>query len=250
MEASEQGTMDPEGAQTSEGGVQTTTTTTTEPSGGQSPAAQKQASEVNNPELHTPPDAQPVQQGSTAQEQAQGQSSAGEQPPAEPGSDPAQGDPTFEEQQAQAAAAQSPAEPQTVPEQRPQAFTGATLVSDSSKRLDGAPAATEEDFKRANSDEAKKASIENSRTPNLVVGQRVVITEPNPEAGRMAYVLQIAYADGIQGMLANSGTPEARFAEVESYVLRTRDGRTDTLDVPPDQVKPLDDIAGWGRGQI
>lgn len=222
MEASDTGTMDPEGAQT-EGGVQTTTTTTTEP----------------------------LADGQTAQEQATGDQSQGGQPPDAPGQDPAQGDEAkFEDQQAAEAAAQSPAERQTVPEQRPQAFSGAESVSDASKRLDKAVAPTEEGYERANSDEAKEASIKNSRTPNLVEGQRVQILEPNSEAGRMAYVLKVVPSDGIQGMLAASGTPEARFAELSGYVVRTRDGRSDILEVKPEEVKPLDDIQGWGRGQI
>lgn len=159
----------------------------------------------------------------------------------------------FKSSQAQVAATQSPGETQTVPEVRPQAAVSPAPgagVSEASKRLDGAPAATLEDVQRANSQEAKDASIENSRMPNLVIGQRVQILEPNSEAGRMAYVQAIQFADGIQQMISQSGTPEARFAQVDSYVVKTRDGRSDILDIPGDQLKPLDDIAGWGRGQI
>lgn len=204
---------------------------------------------------------QPLAQGATAQEQATGQASTGspaEAPTEAPGQAPEQGDPaepatpTFEEQQAAAAAAQSPGEPQVVPEGRPQAFQSTELKSDSQKRAEEADPGPMDQaaYDRANSDEAKAEAAKNSRTPNLLVGQRVQIIEPNSEAGRMAYVLQIDYADGIQGMLAASGQPEARFAEVQDYVVRTRDGRSDILVVKPDEVKPLDDTQGWGRGQI
>jgi hypothetical protein len=173
-------------------------------------------------------------------------------------STPAEESPTdddvFLQEQEAAAAAQSPAEPQVVPEVRPQAAVTPAPgqgVSEASKRIDtAAPAMGQEAYDRANSDEAKAAATEASRMPNLTEGQRVVITGDNPEAGRMAYIQSIAYKDGIQDMVAHSGTGEARFADVDHYVIRTRDGRSDLLVVPPDQVTPLEDNEGWGRGQI
>jgi hypothetical protein len=190
-------------------------------------------------------ESKPLEEGATAQEQAQGQ-------PADTSSqDAAPAEPSLADEQAAQAAAQSPAEPQVVPEVRPQAFQQAELHSDSELRAQAAqPQATQEDYDRANSDEAKEAAIKNSRTPNLVVGTRVQIVEPHPEAGRMAFVQQVVPADGIQGMMIATGVPEARFAELSGYIVKTRDGRSDILEVKPDEVKPLDDIQGWGRGQI
>src|SRR5438270_218721 len=111
---------------------------------------------------------QPIEQGSTAQEQAQGQVSTGEPPPEAPGQQPAQGDePSFTDEQKAQAQAQSPAEPQVVPEVRPQAFQQAEVHSDSelrAKEADGGPM-DQEAYDRANSDQAKEDSVKNSRTP-------------------------------------------------------------------------------------
>lgn len=157
-----------------------------------------------------------------------------------------------EEQIAASAGVQSPGEPQEVAEQRPQAFQGTpgAGVSESSKRLDVSQPHGPEEIAAANSEANKAAADENSRMPNLVVGTRVQIVEPHSEAGRMAFVQSIVYKDGIQQMLAAADTPERRFAEVLQYILVTRDGRSDTLTAEPNEVKALDVIQGWGRGQI
>lgn len=158
--------------------------------------------------------------------------------------------------QAAVAATQTSADDQTVavPEQRPQVFTQPDPVgqSEASKRAAAAtaPAATQADYDRANSDEAKEASVEAGRLPNLIVGTRVQISGDHPEAGRMAHVVAVEYASPIDALLGSSATPEARFAEVADYIVRTRDGRSDVLVTKPDQVTPLDSIQGWGRGQI
>lgn len=157
--------------------------------------------------------------------------------------------PDFTKQQAEAAAAQSPAELQTVPEQRPQAFDGDNVVSETSTRLDSNTPATQEDYDRADSDKAKKDSIKNSRSPRLYEGQRVTFID-GPEKGRMGFVQSVVFTDAVQQMMASTGIPEARFAEVQSYIIRTRDGRSDVISAKPEEVKPLDDIEGWGRGQI
>lgn len=88
-----------------------------------------------------------------------------------------------------------------------------------------------------------------SRVPNLVEGTRVKVTA-GPYAGRMAYVMAIHFIDGIQQMIAASGTSEARFATVQSYVLRTRDGRSDIFEAAPGEVSVLSNIEGWGRGEM
>jgi hypothetical protein len=162
---------------------------------------------------------------------------------------PLTGQEKFEQEQAEAASAQSPAELQTVPEQRPQAFDGVDTVSESSTRLDTNVPATQEDYDRANSDKAKKDSVKNSRTPRLYEGQRVTFID-GPEKGRMGFVTHVEFTDAVQQMISSSGIPEARFAEVAAYIIRTRDGRSDVISAKPSEVKPLDDIEGWGRGQI
>jgi hypothetical protein len=118
--------------------------------------------------------------------------------------------------------------------------------------MDSAPAATQEDYDRANSDEAKEAAAKEARAPNLLPGQRVQLTGKDvtgvDQSGRMAYVLQPNYPDPIQAMIAGYGGPEARFAEVETYDVQTRDGRQDRLTVAPDALTPLEINEGWGRG--
>lgn len=158
-------------------------------------------------------------------------------------------EPTFEEQQAAEAAAQSPAELQTVPEQRPQAFDGDSVVSEASTRLDSNVPATQEDYDRANSDKAKADSVKNSRTPRLYEGQRVTFID-GPEKGRMGFVTHVEFTDAVQQMIGSAGISEARFADVAAYIVRTRDGRSDVISAKPSEIKPLDDIEGWGRGQI
>jgi hypothetical protein len=96
---------------------------------------------------------------------------------------------------------------------------------------------------------AKKAGGEGHQR-RLYPGQRVQIIAPNEEEGRMAYVQTPVYKDAVQELLANSGTAEAPFAEVLSYIVRTRDGRSDLLNVPADELRTLEPNAGWGRGQI
>lgn len=86
--------------------------------------------------------------------------------------------------------------------------------------------------------------------PHLMVGARGTILPPHENAGRMVVVTSVEYTDPIQTLLANSGTPAAASAKVQDYIVRTRDGRSDTIVVPPDQLQPLEVNEGWGRGQI
>jgi hypothetical protein len=158
----------------------------------------------------------------------------------------------FAEEQAAAAAAQGVDDgTQTVPEQRPQAFMSpAKGEGDSAAGKRAAARAAKAMGPEAYERAKPKEGVSEGRTPHLYPGQRVVIIQPNEEAGRMALVQVINYKDDIQTLIAGSGTPEARFAEVTSYVVLTRDGRSDTLNVPANEVKPLETIGGWGRGQI
>lgn len=173
------------------------------------------------------------------------------QPPDEPDED-------FEAEQATAAAVQSPAERQTVPEVRPQSFVSDPLGgsrSDTQQReIDSqtgaaAPAMGQEAYDAANSDENKKAALDESKLPNLYPGQRVQIISGDNQ-GRNAYVVQALYEDAVQAMIASAGVAESRFAEVTGYIVQTRDGRTDRLEVKPDEIRTLEVTDGWGRGQI
>jgi hypothetical protein len=156
----------------------------------------------------------------------------------------------FLDEEAAAAEAQSPAEPQTVPERRPQAFLSPTGGdSEAGKR---AAKLTEamgpEAYERAKVDEKHHGG--EGRLPRLYPGQRVQILADHPEAGRMAYIQAPIFDDAIQELIGNSGSSEARFATVDSYVVRTRDGRSDVLVVPSEDLTPLEVHQGWGRGQI
>lgn len=86
--------------------------------------------------------------------------------------------------------------------------------------------------------------------PVLVEGTKVQVIA-GEFAGRMAYTTDINFA-----------TPEdsARFhdphgnkrntAKVDTYTVKTRDGRTDTFTVKPSEIRLLDETNGWGRGSI
>jgi hypothetical protein len=86
--------------------------------------------------------------------------------------------------------------------------------------------------------------------PNLLVGQRVRITGGEFE-GRMAYVLDRQFA-GTEAILQATAPnhPYRAFAEVEAYICRSRDGRNETFSVAPDDLEPLAENNGWGRGSI
>ncbi len=97
-------------------------------------------------------------------------------------------------------------------------------------------------------DEQVEEYLSQSRFPNLLPGTRVKITG-GPYSGRMGAILDIHYVDGIQQMIAASGTSEARFAEVQSYIVRTRDARTDLVEVAPGELVALSTVEGWARGE-
>lgn len=167
-------------------------------------------------------------------------------------------EPTLEETLAAQAAAQSQTEPQVVPEQRPQA---ATQPADSQrsamdKALTPAAAHGEAEYKAAEPTDVNEANaLEAGRVPILLVGQRVQLsgddlTNKVDQSGRMALIQQRIFKDPVQEMIAGMGGPESRFAEVQSYVVLTRDGRSDTLVMPPEGVSSLETGNGWGRGTI
>ena len=97
--------------------------------------------------------------------------------------------------------------------------------------------------------EALAIAEKEGRLPHLIDGERVRVTSGDYE-GRMAYVMAVDYTDTLQTLLSRAGGSEARFAEAEDYVCRTRDGRSDVFIATPDQLEPLDPNNGWGRGSI
>jgi hypothetical protein len=164
----------------------------------------------------------------------------------------------FRQEQAAQAALQG--QPGGVPEQRPAAFQtpGDAHESRTYKELkeSGHPLANDEPmpqsaFDKAASDAQAKKAEKESRTPTLRVGERVRITKDEPGLrGRNAVIIQAHYSEEEQQRLA-AGRADAAYAEPESFIVRTRDGRTDTLELKPDEVEASSvGNDGWGRGQI
>lgn len=178
-------------------------------------------------------------------------------PPADPtptsaSKSPGESEPNpFLDEQAQAAATQSPAEAQSVPEQRPQVWTQGddSQRSATDLRTEAAPAMDKEAYERASSDAQKEQAAKESRLPNLGIGARVTFIKGDND-GRMGFVVNVIYPDALSQLIAHSGSDEARFADVDTYQVQTRDGRTDTIMAKPDEIRPLDINAGWGRGQF
>lgn len=152
----------------------------------------------------------------------------------------------------QQAAAQSPAEPQTVPEVRPQAFTGpaASQQSTTSQRVGAQAAHGAAEYAAAEPTAENEAAADAAgRSANFIPGQRVQIIGGD-DIGRMALIQSVVYTDPVQEMISRMGGSESRFADVRSYIVLTRDGRSDTLVVTPENLQALETNNGWGRGTI
>jgi hypothetical protein len=91
----------------------------------------------------------------------------------------------------------------------------------------------------------KKAAVV-SKTPRLLEGQRGTITGGIHD-GRSAVITKCNFKSLDDERLAAAGTPESRFAECESYVVRTRDGRSDLLEVAPEDFEVLEHDSDFGR---
>lgn len=84
------------------------------------------------------------------------------------------------------------------------------------------------------------------RTETIEHGTRVLITSGENE-GRFGVVADRRWASDEDAFKANSGDPNvSRFAEVESYVVLTRDSRREYVDVDPDDLT-VTTGANWGR---
>lgn len=86
--------------------------------------------------------------------------------------------------------------------------------------------------------------------PTLLEGTRVEVTAGDYK-GRMAAIERLEFDDdGELSKWYSAFHPLRRFAKPSAYIVRTRDAQNITISVKPDQVKPLDQIEGWARGQV
>lgn len=145
-----------------------------------------------------------------------------------------------------------------VPEQRPQAFASpdeSAMHSELFLKLKEADALPDdepmgfEEYQRAQSDEQMDKAAENSSRERLYPGTRVYLTK-EPHDGRPAVIMEVNFASDQDRRNAASGIPAlSNHAEVESYIVRTRDSRTDRLEVSPEDVSVSSVPRGWGRGE-
>lgn len=159
----------------------------------------------------------------------------------------------FREQQKLEASAQLLTGDNAVPDRRPAAFDQVddSHQSPTYRALKAAnhPIVNDEPmgkaaYDKANSDSQRRKASKVERYPRIAAAEPVQIViddkdDPNYVfSGRYAAVIQVNYADTEAERIAAAGTPESAFAEVESYVVRVRDERTDTIQVKPDQLRP------------
>ena len=86
--------------------------------------------------------------------------------------------------------------------------------------------------------------------PVLVEGTRVQIIAGEAN-GRMGYVFSIEFAsDADFTRWKTPDHPKRNTAKVAKYLIKTRDGRSETFSVAPDELRVLDETNGWGRGSI
>lgn len=155
-------------------------------------------------------------------------------------------DAEFRAEQKALAAAQGLTADNAVPEQRPTA-SQETLDYHQSEtflklreagELQAEPMGKEA-YDRAASSAQAKAAAKEERTPTIRPGARVKITD-GPYEGNYGAVLEVNYATTEDERTQAAGTPESRFAEVESLLVRTRGGRHALLSLEPDQVQEVE----------
>jgi hypothetical protein len=165
----------------------------------------------------------------------------------------------FKQEQSAQAALQNLRGEGAVPEQRPQAFQSPTAEDTESRthlalKEAGDPLVATDPMPKSAYDKAAsknqmKEAAKESRSPTIREGYRVRLKDIGKGwDGRNAVILSVNYPTD-QHQLRELGTPESMYAEPESFIIRTRDGRTDTREVKPDQVEPVDP-ADWGRSGI
>lgn len=168
-------------------------------------------------------------------------------------------DEEFRENQRAAAAAQNLTAENAVPEQRPiasQQTIPEIHQSETFRRLkeegelDSEPMPREAYEKAASEEQAKKAA-KASQTERLIDGTRVLVLKtPYDERPTYGHILRTEFASFEEEAKASSGNPAlSRFAEVETYVVKIRGGRPDTVSCTPDEVRQVSE-ADFGRSVV
>lgn len=107
--------------------------------------------------------------------------------------------------------------------------------------------ASEEAEAAASEKNARKAAKE-SRTPHLIVGARVrVSNDAEKHRNRVGHVESIVWESQEDEVLAGLGTPESRFAKARSYDVRFRDGVGGSDEIPANLVETISE-GNFGRG--
>lgn len=192
-------------------------------------------------------------EGTTPPEDEKGQGTATATPPSAPPQEEASTNGSsssdeFREEQLRVAATQNLEGDNVVPERRPIA---SQVVDDYHQsdtylklREEGSTLAQEEPmdqsaYDKADADSQRKKAAKAERQEVMLPASFVEITKDGAHKGRPAAVLEVHYKDEAAERRAALGTPEARFAEVDHYIVRTRDDRSDLVEVKPDEVRPL-----------
>lgn len=153
----------------------------------------------------------------------------------------------FREEQRRLAASQNLTGENVVPEKRPIASQEKTDYHESDeyvKLRDREDALAQQEpmgkeaYDRADSDSQRKKADKASRNEVMPAASFVKVIDGDYE-GRVGAVIEVHYKDEAAERQAALGTPEARFAEVDHYLIRTRDGRNDLLSVKPEEVQAV-----------
>lgn len=153
------------------------------------------------------------------------------------------------DQQAEAARQNLTAD-NAVPERRPAAFDQIEEYHQSPTYLKMKEEGTEpssqppmelEAYERAGSDSQMKKAEKASRAPSIPVAAHVIIRSKRDETkafdGKPAAIQRVNRDNIEDHYKATSGVPEAEYADVSSYTVRTRDARNDLVEVLPDELE-------------
>lgn len=160
-------------------------------------------------------------------------------------------DEEFREEQLRGAREQNLKGSNAVPEQRPQSFM--TLPDHMKSEVERSNPVPEpmpsEAFERAESEAQKAKAAKNSKKERLLLGQTVrIVNHPDDLMnGRKGVIVDIEFTE--QGARdARSGDPVLHnYAEVEKYIVNTRDEGQHRVECTPDQVEVLNRFALSGR---
>lgn len=158
----------------------------------------------------------------------------------------------FKEKQETDSDAQAATSSNAVPEQRPQAFAQVDDSKESKQfRLKRERGDLEPMPKSAHDRAASNAQLEKAEEQEtklgpetLREGARVRITEGDYEGSEGA-IIEVEYDGFEEAQKAKSGDPSvARFARAASYMVRTRGGAHALVNVKPDEVESVTQLAG------